>query len=189
MFAGVAVAVALWLLFQMLGMGIGLASVDLDDAGSLRDVGIGTTAWTFAAPVLATFFGCLVAGRMAGTPGRGIGAIHGLVVWALTAILGTSSLVLVLSLLAGGGAVQLEPQQILPPDAAQQAVATGQILLAAGLSMLVSLIAAVLGGAAGVTGRTRRRDRDDNVTRTIETPVVPPAVIEPPPVVATPPAP
>lgn len=183
-FAGLVISVALWLLFQMFGMGIGLAAIDVDRTGALRDIGIGTTVWTFASPVLAMFIGSIVAGRMSGAYDRGVGATNGLVVWALTSILGTISLVLVLSLLAVGSQPALENQAPLAPDQAQAAQLTGQVLLGAGVSMLVSLIASLIGGALGVPRRrTRDRERDDT-TRTIVTPAVPP-----PPIVATPPAP
>ena len=42
--AGAAVAVALWVVLQLIGMGAGLTAVDLDDSGSLRNVGMGTRA-------------------------------------------------------------------------------------------------------------------------------------------------
>lgn len=182
-FAGLVISVALWLLFQMFGMGIGLAAIDLDRTGALRDIGIGTTVWTFVAPVLAMFIGSIVAGRMSGAYERGVGATNGLVVWALTSILGTISLVFVLSLLAAGTEPALESQAPVTPDATQAAQLTGQVLLGAGVSMLVSLIASMIGGAIGVP-RRRTRDRDET-TRTIETPAAPP----PPQVVAAPPAP
>jgi len=181
-FAGTAISVALWLLLQMLGMGIGLAAIDLDDSGSLRDLGIGTTAWTCIAPLIAMFIGGVIAGRLAGTHERGIGAVHGLVVWALTSLLGLGALLGLVSALAEGamhGAMTMG-NGAQPPTSAelgQAAIATGQILLGAGVSMLVGLATAVLGGVVGVTRRERRRDSDQTT------------VIEHPVVVATPPAP
>lgn len=165
-FAGAAISIALWVLLQTLGMGIGLAAVDLDDAGSLRDIGIGTTVWTAAAPMIAMFIGGLIAGRMAGTHARGVGATHGFVVWALTSLLGLCALVFVVTLLADGGmrmaAADLAPlpQQPGQHEVAEAAIATSQILLGVGIAMAVSLLTAVLGGLAGVTKRIRREPRE-----------------------------
>ncbi|HEY1556787.1 MAG TPA: hypothetical protein VGF94_18255 [Kofleriaceae bacterium] len=184
--AGAAVSIALWVLFQLLGMGIGLAAIHVDDAGSLRDLGIGTTAWACVAPMLAMFVGGIIAGRMAGTHERGVGAVHGFVVWALTSLLGIAALVALITTLANGAlpdvTIGTPPSGQAPTttELQQATTATGQILLGAGISMLVSLATAVLGGLAGVTKRERRRVAD----RTIVTPVVPPPVVE-----ATPPAP
>ena len=55
--SGFAIAVGGWLLLQMIGMGIGLARVDVDPAGELRGVGIGTSVWTLVAPIIAMFAG------------------------------------------------------------------------------------------------------------------------------------
>ncbi|HTR51727.1 MAG TPA: hypothetical protein VMJ10_13520 [Kofleriaceae bacterium] len=189
-FAGTAISIALWVLLQMLGMGVGFAAINLDDAGSLRDLGIGTTAWTCIAPMIAMFIGGLIAGRLAGTHERGIGAVHGFVVWALTSMLGIGAMLGLVSALAEGamhGAMTMNGQPGQPPTSAelgQAASATGQILLGAGVSMLVSLATAVLGGLAGVTRRERRREGDRTVVTTVEPPPPPPTVI-----VAAPPAP
>jgi len=98
--AGTAVAVGIWLVLQMLGMGIGLSAIDTDDAGSLRGVGIGTTVWSLIAPVLALFVGGIVAGRLSQSYDKKHRGTHGLVVWALTATLGTLALVSVVNQLA-----------------------------------------------------------------------------------------
>src|SRR5436190_6171171 len=86
--AGSALAVGLWILLQTLGMGLGLAAVDTDDAGSLKGVGIGTGIWSLIAPLIAMFFGAYVAGRLAVTHDRRIGAIHGSVMWGLATVVG-----------------------------------------------------------------------------------------------------
>src|SRR5438477_10327762 len=61
-FAGAVVSVGLWVLLQMLGTGIGLAVIDTNDPHSLRGIGIGTGIWSVIAPLLALFFGGMVAG-------------------------------------------------------------------------------------------------------------------------------
>src|SRR4051812_32822423 len=87
-FAGAAVSIGLWILLQTLGMGAGLAAIDTNDAGNLRSVGIGTTVWSLIVPLIALFIGGLIAGRFTGTRVPRIGSIHGLVMWAITSVLG-----------------------------------------------------------------------------------------------------
>jgi hypothetical protein len=154
-FAGALVSVALWVLLQMLGMGVGFAAIHLDDAGSLQDVGIGTTVWTLVAPFVAMFIGGALAGRLAGSRSRTIGSLHGLVMWAVTSLVGLTATVAVVSLLAGGGLhAEIDPQLVsIQPDAASATDATSKVLLAAGISQLIALATAVLGGAAGVRRR------------------------------------
>jgi hypothetical protein len=192
--AGAALTISLWLVLQMLGMGIGLAAIDVDDAGLLRDIGIGTTAWTCAAPVVAMFIGGLIAGRMAGTHERAVGAIHGFVVWALGSLIGLATVVVMVTTLAAGAAravdatmtiaPQPQSQELTHREASQAANTVGHILLGAGATLLVGLAACVLGGAAGARSHRRRAD-----TTTIETPVAPPPVVTSQPIIATPPAP
>jgi hypothetical protein len=101
-FAGTALAVGLWILLQMLGMGIGLAAVDTDDAGSLRGVGIGTGIWSVIAPLIAVFVGALLVGRLSGTLDRKVGAMHGSVMWSLAFIIGVWAMMSLVSSVVGG---------------------------------------------------------------------------------------
>ncbi|HLL25096.1 MAG TPA: hypothetical protein VK427_23335, partial [Kofleriaceae bacterium] len=85
---GAALAIGLWLTLQTLGMGLGLAAVDPDDAGTLKGAGIGTGIYSLIAPLIAMFLGAWLAGRLSGTRDRGVGAMHGGVMWALALALG-----------------------------------------------------------------------------------------------------
>jgi hypothetical protein len=100
-FAGTALAVATWLLLHLIGLGIGLAAVDLDDAGSLRHVGIGTTVWSLIAALIAMFVGGMFAGKLAGSYDRKVAGAHGLVVGSLTAVLGVGTLLWLVTGVAG----------------------------------------------------------------------------------------
>lgn len=99
--AGVAVSIGVWVMLHLLGMGIGLTAIDPDDAGTLKGAGIGTGVWSTIAPILALFLGGVVTGRVAGIFDRGLNAIHGSVVWALTTVAGMTVLVMGLSALVG----------------------------------------------------------------------------------------
>jgi hypothetical protein len=103
-FAGAAVAVGLWVLLQTLGMGVGLAAIDTDDAGSLRGAGIGTSVWSLLAPLIAMFGGGLFAGWLASTRDPKVAGMHGVVVWAFTAVLGVMTTLWIVMALAAGAA-------------------------------------------------------------------------------------
>lgn len=122
-FAGTLVAVGAWLLLHLLGMGIGLTAIHPHHPGSLRSVGIGAGVWTLIAPILALFCGGLAAGKLAGPLDRGVSAIHGAVLWALSTVVSVVLLWMALSAILGG------------------AVTAG-----------ASMAAATAGGAAGAIG-------------------------------------
>src|SRR5690606_15493372 len=75
--AGTALAIGLWVLLHILGVGLGLAVIDTDDAGNLRGIGIGTGIWVLIAPLIAMFLGALLAGFLSGTRDSKVGAMHG----------------------------------------------------------------------------------------------------------------
>jgi MFS family permease len=182
--AGATVGVALWVLLQVIGMGAGLATVNLDDSGSLRSVGIGTTVWTILAPLIALFIGGLVAGRIADTFDYKVGAMHGFVAWSIASLAGVLAVAWLVSAIAGGAArmaytelpmsksVEVDPT-MRAQEIAQATDTTGKILLGAGVTLLLGLGAAVGGGAIGARNLPRQRQR------TQEVPVVPPPA-EPP---------
>ena len=136
-FAGTACSVGFWMLLQLLGLGIGLAAVNVDDAGSLRGVGIGTTVWSLITPLIAMFFGGLIAGRFAQTPDRKLAGVHGLVMWAITSVVGLGATLWMVSMLAagvataGGAAVQATGSAI---SSAAVQVDPGQALDTLGVS-------------------------------------------------------
>ncbi len=183
-FAGATIAVALWVLLQMLGMGVGLAAVDVDDAGSLRNIGIGTTVWTAVAPLLALFLGGYIAGRLAATFDQKVGAMHGFVVGAFASLIGLVVTVSIVGMVANASMrgttsamIDSEDIQVAPSlraEERQHAAATaGKILLGAGISLLLGIGAAVAGG--GIAARRHGRPKH----HTDEVPVVPPP--SPPP--------
>lgn len=98
LFAGAAAALGVWILLYALGVALGLSTVNPDNPDTLRASGVFTGIWGLVTPLVALFVGGLVAGRSAGALNRGGGALHGLVVWSLTALGG---LFLVANLLGG----------------------------------------------------------------------------------------
>lgn len=83
-------------------MGLGLAAVDVNDAGSLKGVGIGTGIWSVIAPLIAIFIGAVLVGRLSGSGERKVGAMHGAVMWALASVVGLWALVTVISAMVSG---------------------------------------------------------------------------------------
>jgi hypothetical protein len=87
-FAGLFVAMGLQLVLSLLGVAIGLsawspATVGGVDAG---DVATGVGIWAAVSALIALFAGGATTGRLAGILRRKDGALHGVVLWALTTV-------------------------------------------------------------------------------------------------------
>lgn len=201
LFAGAAAALGIWILLYALGVALGLSTVDPNDTDTLRRSGVFTGIWGLATPLVALFVGGLVAGRSAGALNRGGGAIHGLVVWSLTALGG---LYLVANLFgsalgsavavgknvasqaiveeSGGtagtapadgvvgdvknaiGKVQDRAAANIREGAIEAAPETGTAFWVVFGALLLGALAAVGGGAAGVTREQRRLAEAEVIT-------------------------
>lgn len=90
-FAGVAAALVVQLLLNMLGVGVGIGAAALDigpgsdSSGSGYSIGAGI--WWVLAGVIAAFAGGMTAGRLAGAARVGTAHWHGLVTWCVTTML------------------------------------------------------------------------------------------------------
>lgn len=86
--AGTLCAFALQLLFNMIGVGIGLAATDFrEGADAFASIGIGAGIWWGVSAIISLVIGGWIAGRLAGVPLRTAAALHGASVWALATIL------------------------------------------------------------------------------------------------------
>jgi hypothetical protein len=103
-FAGAACSIGFWMLLQLLGLGIDLAAVDVDNARSVHGVGLGTTVWSLVSPLIAMFLGGLVTGKLAHTHDRKHAAGHGLIMWAITSIVGLCASLWIVTMIAAGAA-------------------------------------------------------------------------------------
>jgi hypothetical protein len=174
--AGTAVAIAIWMLLQLFGSGVALAAFNAHDIDRMRGIGIGTTAWSVLAPLIALFLGGMLAARVAGHHERRVAGVHGLLVWAFTTILGvvtvTSSIAMMTPTLAAHSLSQ-------SPDMSQRALMTasdaGSAFLVASLALALGLIAAVGGAltAGHAAVRRRRLDTEPGVTPTPTAPYPP----------------
>ncbi|EWY39367.1 PhnA protein-like protein [Skermanella stibiiresistens SB22] len=88
-FAGVVVAVSLNLVLAVLGIGIGLTTIDpaTADSPQASTLGIAATIWWIVTALASLAVGGWVAGRMAGMSTRIDGALHGLITWGIATLL------------------------------------------------------------------------------------------------------
>jgi hypothetical protein len=86
--AGVVVALVAQLLLNMLGLGIGVATLDpgTGDSPSASALSIGAGIWWTLSGILASLAGGYAAGRLSGRPKEATAAWHGLTAWAFTTL-------------------------------------------------------------------------------------------------------
>ncbi|MEX2692954.1 PhnA-like protein [Rhizobium mongolense] len=87
-FAGVVLALAVQILLNLLGVGIGAAVLDPGTsdnptAGSFSIVG---GLWFVVAGIIASFIGAYAASRLSGRPSTSTGGFHGITTWAVTTL-------------------------------------------------------------------------------------------------------
>ncbi|HEV7246178.1 MAG TPA: PhnA-like protein [Shinella sp.] len=87
-FAGVAIALAVQFLLNLLGVGIGAAVLDpaTSDNPAASTFSIGGGIWFVVAGIVASFLGGYVASRLSGRPSTSTGGYHGLTTWAVTTL-------------------------------------------------------------------------------------------------------
>jgi len=134
--AGVVLTLALQLLLSMLGVGVGLGTIDPGQAGdgtpAASSLGIGAGVWWTISYVVSLAIGGYVAARLAGVVLKGDGAIHGLLTWALallvSAYLVSSALGAVANrtfgALSGIASTATQAVQQAAPEAASQVLPT-----------------------------------------------------------------
>jgi hypothetical protein len=87
-FAGVAIALVTQIILNMIGLGIGVSTLNptTGDNPSATSLSIGAGVWFVAAGVIASFAGGYAAGRLSGKPKESSAAWHGLTAWAATTL-------------------------------------------------------------------------------------------------------
>ncbi len=103
-FAGVAVALVVQLLLNLLGAGIGAAVIDpgTNDNPSAATLSVSTAVWFVVSGLIASFVGGYVASRLCGRPVGSTGALHGLTTWAVTTLVVVYLLTTSVGALVGG---------------------------------------------------------------------------------------
>ena len=86
-FAGVLVAIVTQLALTLLGIGIGLSTVDAtEEHNPVAGLGTGSAIWYTVTTLIALFAGGWVAGRMARSSRATDSVIHGIVMWSLVTV-------------------------------------------------------------------------------------------------------
>jgi hypothetical protein len=88
-FAGVAVGLITQVLLTMLGVGVGIATLDpmTSDNPTASSFSIGAGIWYVLSGIIAAYVGGYIASRMSGKTVPTTGALHGLTTWAFTTLL------------------------------------------------------------------------------------------------------
>lgn len=88
-FAGLVIVLVIQLLLSLLGLGVGLTTIEPASSGtpSASRLGTGAAIWWVILNIIAVFCGGWVAGRLAGFPRRMDGILHGLVTWGAATLL------------------------------------------------------------------------------------------------------
>lgn len=86
--AGVVLALAVQLLLNMLGLGLGIATIDpgTADNPAVSTFSIAAGIWFVASGIIAAFAGGAIAGRLSGQPLGSTAALHGLTSWAVATL-------------------------------------------------------------------------------------------------------
>ena len=94
--AGLAVGLAVQMLFTLLGLAIGAWSIDLREAEPTGGIPLATGLWTGMSMLMSAFVGGFAASRLSGAYSRTDGLYHGAVLWGVTSVvfawLGTTAL-------------------------------------------------------------------------------------------------
>src|SRR3546814_18962420 len=79
---------SLQLVLGLLGLGIGLATIDpATEQNPFGGLGIGAGVWWLVTGIISFFAGGWAAGRFAGIPKASDGSLHGIVTWGLVGLL------------------------------------------------------------------------------------------------------
>ena len=86
-FAGAVTALAVLILLNLLGLAIGMSTINpTTEDNALKGLGIGTAIWFGLSNLVALFAGGWVAGRLCGFPKKSTSMIHGFLAWAAFAV-------------------------------------------------------------------------------------------------------
>lgn len=86
--AGAVVALVIQLLLNLLGLGVGVATLDpgTSDNPSAGAFSVAAGIWYLIAGIIAAYVGGSIAGRLSGGPAGSSSALHGLISWAVTTL-------------------------------------------------------------------------------------------------------
>jgi hypothetical protein len=86
--AGAVLALVIQLALSLLGLGIGMGTIDpLEEQNPMSGIGIGAAIWWVVSMLVSLYIGGSVAARLAGMPRRTDGLLHGLLTWSVVTLL------------------------------------------------------------------------------------------------------
>jgi hypothetical protein len=99
-FAGAVIGLVMQIILNMVGLGVGLSTVDIaqGDSPSAGSMSVGAGIWFVISGILAAALGGYIAGRLSGKASQSTTAYHGLISWAVS----TLTVVYLLSSAASG---------------------------------------------------------------------------------------
>lgn len=104
-FAGVVVAIMVSIVLNLLGLGIGLTTIEpLNEQDPMAGLGTGAALWWIVSSLIALFCGGWVAGRLAGVPKKSESAIHGVLTWGVSTLITMYLVTTAVGQLIGGAA-------------------------------------------------------------------------------------
>ncbi|HEX8947396.1 MAG TPA: hypothetical protein VF790_00465 [Dissulfurispiraceae bacterium] len=162
-FAGAVVTLVIELALSLLGMGIGLGVVSpVSQENPVGTIGTGAGIWMLITAIIALFIGSWIAARLAAFPRKSTGLIHGLVVWGVVTLFSFYLMTTTVGTLISGaasligrgvnltGAASQLTRGVPDAQTAQQAMsAMSKAAIWAFVGLVISAIAAALGGRAG----------------------------------------
>ena len=88
-FAGATIALVMQIILNMVGVGIGLSTIDVaqGDTPSVGSLSIGAGIWWVVSGIVAAAVGGYIAGRLSGKASQSTTAYHGLIAWAVSTLL------------------------------------------------------------------------------------------------------
>ena len=146
-FAGATAVVAVELLLNLLGAGVGAATINPQE-GQVPGQGLalGAVIWFALSCIISLFIGGWVVGRLAECPSKRDGALHGFVTWAVASLVLVYMLSTAVGGLLGGAASVLGQTASLAGRGAQSAA---------------PMVTNVIGQATGVTPEQVQSDAGD----------------------------
>jgi hypothetical protein len=87
-FAGAAIALVMQIILNMIGLGVGLSTLDVaqGDTPSASSISVGAGIWFVVSGILAAGLGGYIAGRLSGKASSSTTAYHGLISWAVSTL-------------------------------------------------------------------------------------------------------
>jgi hypothetical protein len=88
-FAGATIALVTQIILNMIGLGVGLSTLDIarGDTPSAGSLSIGAGLWWVVSGIVAAGFGGYIAGRLSGKASRSTTAYHGLIAWGVSTLI------------------------------------------------------------------------------------------------------